>query len=41
MRTPDRVLPETTWKFGYLFFWILALTITGSLIALLRRASRL
>ncbi len=35
-----RVLPETTWKFGYLFFWILALTITGGLIALLRRASR-
>ena len=36
-----RVLPETTWKFGYLFFWILALTMTGGLIALLRRASRL
>ena len=33
-----QVLPETKWRFGYLFFWILALTITGSLIALLRRA---
>ena len=36
-----RELPETKWKFGYLFFWILALTMTGGLIALLRRASRL
>ncbi len=36
-----QVLPETTWRFGYLFFWILALTITVGLIALLRRASRL
>jgi len=35
-----QVLPETKWRFGYLFFWILALTITGSLIALLRRAAR-
>ena len=35
-----QVLPETTWKFGYLFFWILALAMTGGLIALLRRASR-
>ena len=35
-----RELPETKWKFGYLFFWILALTMTGILIAMLRRASR-
>lgn len=32
------VLPELHWKFGYLFFWAVALAIVISLLALMRRA---
>jgi magnesium transporter len=33
-----RNLPELEWRFGYLFFWALAVTSTGGILYLLRRA---
>jgi magnesium transporter len=31
-----RILPEVEWEYGYLFFWVLALVITGGLLVFLK-----
>jgi len=31
-----RILPELEWEYGYLFFWVLALVITGGLLVFIK-----